>query len=127
MLIYDDIIFKKLLLLFRKLLSYLVCVSSFKSINSSSLSGKKFDGDDFIPTSLKRLRVQSMSVVIRLIELTEPSDTLNYKPFFKYWILQTILHIFLLVILVWSKVFCSKSWAVFFIFLIWFGLALIQY
>ena len=33
---------------------------------------------------------------IGLIELTEPSDTLNYKPFFKHCISQTILHVFLL-------------------------------
>ena len=88
---------------------YLVCVSSFKSVNSSSLSRKKFDGDDFTPTSRKGLLVQSMSVVMRLTELAEPSDTLNYKPFFKHCILQTILHIILLLILVWSKVFYSKN------------------
>ena len=34
--------------------------------------------------------------LLGLIELTEPSDTLNYKTFFKQWILQTILQVFLL-------------------------------
>ena len=36
------------------------------------------------------------SVGIGLIELTEPPDTLNYKPLIKHCILQTILHVLLL-------------------------------
>ena len=32
----------------------------------------------------------------RLLEFTNPSDTLSYKPFFKYYILQTIVYLFLL-------------------------------
>ena len=32
-----------------------------------------------------------------IIELTEPSDTLTYKPIFKHCILQTILHIYICV------------------------------
>ena len=43
-----------------------------------------------------------------LIELNEPSDTFNYKPFLKYHILQTISHVFLLFIVVWNKIFYSK-------------------
>ena len=53
---------------------------------------------------------------IELIELTEPSDTLNYKPFFKHCILQNILQVFLFFIFVWNKIFCSKNSAVFYIF-----------
>ena len=89
--------------------SYLVRVPSFKSINSSSLSRKKYDGDNFTPTSRKGLRGQNTSVGLGLVELTEPSDILNYKPFFKHYILQTILHLFLLFIFVWKKIFCSKN------------------
>ena len=37
---------------------------------------------------------------IEFIELTEPSDTLNYKQFFKHCILHIILHEFLLFIFV---------------------------
>ena len=40
-------------------LSYLVCVPSFKSIYRSSLSGKKYDGDNFTLTSHKRLQSQN--------------------------------------------------------------------
>ena len=50
-----------------------------------------------------------MSVGIGLIELTEPSNTLNYKSFFQHCILQTVLAIFLLFIFVWNKIFCSKN------------------
>ena len=35
-----------------------------------------------------------MSMGIVLIEVIGTSDTLNYKPFLKYCILQTILHFF---------------------------------
>ena len=81
MLIYDDIskkchvTFKKNV--FLKVLSYLVCVLSFKSINSSSFSRKKYDRGSFIPTPCQRLQVHNTSVGIELIELTEPSGTLN--------------------------------------------------
>ena len=104
-------------------LSYLVCVPSFKSINSSSLSRKKYDGENFTATSRKRARDQNASVEIRLIELIEPSDTSNYKSFFKHRILQTILHVFWLFIFVWNKIFFSKNlFAVFYNFFIWLGL-----
>ena len=90
MLIYDDfikkcyVVFKKFLLLFWKFLSCLVCVPSFKSINnSSSLSRKNLMGII--------LQGQNTLVSIGLIELTEPSDTLNYRSFFKHCILQTVL------------------------------------
>ena len=43
-----------------------------------------YDGGDFTPTPRRRLRGQDTLVGIRLIELTEPSDTLKYKPFFRY-------------------------------------------
>ena len=119
MLIYDDfnkkrhLIFKKLLLLFWKFLSYLVCVPSFKSYF------KKYDRDNFTFNPHKQLPDQNMSVGIGLMEVTEPSDTLNYMSFFKYCILQTILHIFLLFIFEWNKISCSKNWAVHFFDLVW--------
>ena len=78
MLIYDDFS-KKCDGIFKKFLSYLVCVPNFKSINSNPVSKTKceYDGDNFTPTLHKRLRGQSMLVGIRLIELTESTDTLN--------------------------------------------------
>ena len=72
----------------------------------------------------QRLRVKNMSVKIGLIELTEPSDTLNYKPFFKHCILQTILHEFLLFIFVWKIYFVLRTESYFtFFFFIWFEVA----
>ena len=118
MLIYDDfskkchVIFKKVLLLFWKFLSYLVCVRSFKSIYCSFLSRKKY-GNNFTRTPRKRLRGQNTLVGIGLIELIKSSDTLNYKPFFKHF-LKNILHIFLLLVFMWNKIFCFKNWAVFY-------------
>ena len=63
---------------------------------------------------------QNTPVGIGLIELTKQSDKLNYKPFLKHCILQTILHAFLSFLFVWSKIFCSKNWALFFFFFIFF-------
>ena len=63
---------------------------------------------------------QNTPVGIGLIELTKQSDKLNYKPFLKHCILQTILHAFLSFLFVWSKIFCSKNWALFFFFFILF-------
>ena len=61
---------------------------------------------------------------IELIELTAFPDTLNYKSFFKHCILQTILHASFLFVFVWNQIFCSKSWAVFYILfdLVWSGI-----
>ena len=97
---------------FWNLLSYLVCMPSFKSINCSYLSRKWCA--NFIPTSYQLLQDQRMLVGIGLIELTEPSDTFNCMPFYKHCILQTTSYKFLLFILLWNKIFCSKNWAVFF-------------
>ena len=47
--------------------------------------------DNFTFTPRERLQAQNMSLGIRLIELTEPFDTLKYKPFLKHYILQTVL------------------------------------
>ena len=97
------------------------------SINSSSQSRKKYDGDNFTPTPRKRLQGQNTSVGIGLIELNEPSDTLNYRPFFKHCILQTVLHIFFCLHLCGTKSFVLKTklYFTFFFFLIWFGLAFV--
>ena len=54
----------------------------------------------------KQLQGQNTSVGVGLIELTESSCN---KPIFKYCILQTALHVFLLFIFVWNKIFCSKT------------------
>ena len=124
--IYNDFnekyhIFKRFFLLFLEVFKlFSLCI---KSINSSSISKKKIDGNNFIPTPRKWLRGQNTSVGIRLTELTETFDTWHYKLFVKHCILQTILQVFSLYIFMWSKIFCSKNWAVFYIFLDWFGLA----
>ena len=81
---------------------------SFNSLNSSFLFGEKYDGSNFTPTHRLLLQDQIMLIRIWLIELTEPYDTLNYKPLFKHCILQIILHVFLLFISLWSKIFCSQ-------------------
>ena len=64
---------------------------------------------DYVPTPCKQASGQNILVGIGLIELTEPSDTLKYKPFFKHFILQIFLRAFLLLIFVWNKIFCSKN------------------
>ena len=50
------------------------------------------------------------------MELSEPSDTLNYKPLFKHCILQTVLHLFLLFIFV----FLLFIFVYIFIIYLWF-------
>ena len=61
-----------------------------KEINSSPRSRKKYDWGNFFPTPRQRLQGQNTSK-----KLTELSETLNYKSFFKHCILQIILHVFL--------------------------------
>ena len=90
-----DVTYKKFFLAFLNFLSYLVCESSFNWINSSSLSRKKYDGGNLIPTPRQRLQGQTKSMGIELIDLVEPFDMLSYKPFFKHCILQTITRIFI--------------------------------
>ena len=65
------------------LLSYSVCVPSFKSINSCSPSKKRYDGDKLTSTLGLQLRGQNPLVGVRLIELTDHSYPLSYKPFVK--------------------------------------------
>ena len=93
---------QKLFLLFLNFLSYLECMPSFQLIHSNSVSRKKYDGVILFPSSISNyeIKLRDVSVGIELIKLTQPSDTLNYKPFFKHCILQTILHVFLLFIFV---------------------------
>ena len=105
-------------------LSYFVCVTSFKSMNSSSLSRKNYGEGFFTVTPCRQLQGEIPLVGIGLIDLTEHCDTLGYKPFFKHYILQTILHAFLLFAFVWNRTFPSKNWAVFYIFLFRFGVVL---
>ena len=40
-----------------------------------------YGGGNLTPTHLQQLQGQNTAVGIRLIELIEPFDTLNYKPF----------------------------------------------
>ena len=89
--------------------SYLVRAPNFKSTNSSLPSKKKYGRGNFVPNPRHRLRGQNTLVEIGLIELIGSSDTLNYRPLFKHCILQTVLHVFLLFIFVWNKIFCSKK------------------
>ena len=110
MLIYDDfskqyhVIFKAFLLLFWKFLSYLVCVPRFKfSIQ------KKYDGNNFSPNPRKRL---NKLVRIGLIELTEPSDTLNYRSFYKHCIWHTVLHVFFIFVCILSELYFTYFWFV---------------
>ena len=104
--------------LFERFLSYLMCVPSVKSLNSSFLSRKKCNGDNVTPNPCKQLWGQNTLVGVWLIELTEPSNPLHYKPFFKHCILHTILHVFLLLYLCETKSFVLKTEQYFF----WFGL-----
>ena len=117
MLIYDDVS-KKCQVVFKncygflKVLNYLVCVSSSKSINSTPLfkkKKKKMVGIISLPPYCQRLRDQDTLLGMGLVELAVPSEKLNYKPSFKHCILKTILHVFLLFIYVWNKIFCSKN------------------
>ena len=75
-------------------------------------------GDHFTAILCKWLKGQNTSVGIELIELTEPSDTLNYKSIIKNCFSRTILHVFLLFVFVWNKIFCPKNWAVFYLLLL---------
>ena len=92
MVIHDDVskkchvVFKKFFCFFWKFLSYLVCLPSFKSINSRSLSRQKYDGG-ISPPPRQQLLGQNTSLGRGLVEHNEPLDTLNYKPFFKHCIL----------------------------------------
>ena len=130
MLIYDNfskkchVTFKKILLLLWKFLSYLVCAPGFKSINSSSLSTKKYDGDNFTPISCKRLWGQNTSVEIWL-------SWLNLLNLLIHWITSHILNIITFYKLLYTYFQClylcgKKSFVLktelYFTFL-WFGLA----
>ena len=68
--------------------------AKLKSLNSIPLSKKEYDGDIFISILQKQLQGQNTFVAIGLIELIEPSYTLNYRLLFKHCILQ---------------IFCSKN------------------
>ena len=68
--------------------------AKLKSLNSITLSKKEYDGDNFISILQKQLQGQNTFVAIGLIELIEPSYTLNYRLLFKHCILQ---------------IFCSKN------------------
>ena len=113
---------EKVFLASLKVFKLLSMFAKFQVSKQQFFIQKKYIGDNFTSTLCKRLRSQNISVEIRLIELTEPSKTLHFTFLFRYCILQNILHVFLLFIFVWNKIFCPKELAVFYIFLIWFGL-----
>ena len=53
------VVFKKFFcFLFGKILSYLICIPNFKSINSSSLPRKKYGGDNFTPIPVSDYKVK---------------------------------------------------------------------
>ena len=98
--------FKKVFFCFLEV--FCMC-ASFKSIYSSCLSRKTNVRGNFIVIRCQRLRGQNTWVLIGLIEYTEPSDTLNYKTFFKHCVLQTTLHVFYCLYLWGTKIFCSEK------------------
>ena len=100
---------KKVFFAILKFLSYLVCVPSIKSINSSSLFRKKYGGGNFSSTPHQGLR--DKLYVGGCYWLTKSFATLNYKPVFKHCILQTV----------WSKIFRQKLSCILH-FLIWDGI-----
>ena len=67
-----------------------------------------------------------MSLEIELIELSEPSFTLNYRPFFKHYILETVVIILFLFINVWNKI-CFKTELYFTLFALGWHLVLQYY
>ena len=50
-----------------------------------------------------------MLVKIELTEVAEPSGTLNCKPFFKHYILQIVIHVFLLFTICGTNNFVLKT------------------
>ena len=102
-----------------KFLCYLAWVPTFKSINSRSLEVETYDGGNFAPTPRKRLRGQNTSVGIWLIELTEPSETLDYKTFSNIIFYRRFYTSFYCLYLWGTKYFVRKTW-LYFIFS-WFS------
>ena len=68
--------------------------AKLKSLNNIPQSKKEYDGDNFTSILQKQLQGQNTFMGIGLIELIEPSYTLNYRLLFKHCILQ---------------IFCSKN------------------
>ena len=78
----------------KSVIAFLKC---FK-LHSNCVKYHVNDWGNFIPTLHQRLRGQNRSVGMGFIELSQTSDTVIHKPFFKHYILQTVLHVFLLFI-----------------------------
>ena len=123
MLIYNDFIkknlFKKLILLFWRFLSYLIWVPSFKSINSSFLSRKKYGGVNLTPIPRQQLGGQNTSMETWLTELTESSDISNYKPILNIAFYKGFTTHFYRLYLCRAKSFLLKTELYFYFF--WFG------
>ena len=110
---------QKVFFAFSKVFKLLSMWQSFKSINSSALSRKKYDGDNFSPIFRQQLQSQNKSVGIGLVEFSWAFCYIELQTIF--WKLHfanyfTFLHVFLWFIFVWNKIFCSKNWIVFYIF-----------
>ena len=61
---------QKVFFAFSKVFKLLSMWPSFKSINSSALSRKKYDGDNFSPIFRQQLQSQNKSVGIGLVEFS---------------------------------------------------------
>ena len=112
---------QKVFIAFLKVFMLLSICAKFQ-VNKQQFSlSKENDRDNFTPTIHKQFQGQNTSVGIELIELTDPSDTLNHRPFFKHYILQTVLHVLFCFYLCETKPFVLKT-ELYLYFLIWFEL-----
>ena len=94
-------------------------------VNKQHFSIQKSVGGNFTRNPRQRLRVQNTSVGIRSTAFTEPSDTVNYKLFFKLYFFQIFCTLFLLFIFVWTKSFVLKTELYFFYYLV-FGVTILK-
>ena len=78
-------------------------------VNKQHFSIQKSVGGNFTRNPRQRLRGQNTSVGVRSTAFTEPSDTVNYKLFFKLYCLQTILPVIFIVYICVDKIFYSKN------------------
>ena len=88
------VIFRNFLIAFLKVFKLLNMCTKFQVNKQQFSTHKIYHEDNFTPTFLNRVQGQNTLVGIGLIELNETSDTLNYRSFFKYCILQKFLRVF---------------------------------
>ena len=91
--------YSKVFLAFLKIFKLLSIYVKFQVNQQQFFVQKKYVRGNFTANPFSNCEVNRVGgntlVGIGLIELIEPSDTLNYTTFFKYYILQTILDMFL--------------------------------